>query len=150
MLLIDALRQAGWPDDELGNALGVVSLESGGDPNAHNPGTVDVPEDSWGLFQVNRNAHPYTIDQLRDPVFNATVARQLWQARGNCYQDWWNASAALGICPAGSARHSVSEYSALANRDVGGGDPGNGGKPAATVSLLAVGLGLAALILLLD
>ncbi|MDA8217610.1 MAG: hypothetical protein M0Z94_08350 [Dehalococcoidales bacterium] len=150
MLLIDALRAAGWPEAELGNALGVVSLESAGNPAAHNPGTPIGAEDSWGLFQINRLAHGYTVEQLCDPVFNATVARGLWQARGGCYTDWWNAAQALGICPFGGAQHSVADYAALANTDVGGGN--GGGLPAGwDVNTIALGLlGLAAVMLILD
>jgi hypothetical protein len=33
----------------------IMMAESGGDPNAHNPGTDAVPEDSLGLFQINWN-----------------------------------------------------------------------------------------------
>ena len=33
----------------------IMMAESGGDPNAHNPGTNAVPEDSLGLFQINWN-----------------------------------------------------------------------------------------------
>lgn len=120
MLLLEALQNAGWPEAELGNALGVVKSESGGDPSASN--TLGSEEDSWGLWQINRMAHPqYSVAQLCDPVFNATVAYQLYAARGNCYNDWWYSSQALGVCPFGTAQHSVSEFSALANREVGGG-----------------------------
>ena len=33
--------------------MGFVIAESGGDPDAHNPGTAANPEDSWGLLQLN-------------------------------------------------------------------------------------------------
>ncbi len=115
MRLIDILRLAGWPEGEIGNALGVIALESGGDPAAHN----GAGEDSWGLFQINREAHPqHSVAQLCDPLYNATVARQLWQARGNCYDDWWHASLVLGICPHGAAQHSIGEYQWLADLEM--------------------------------
>lgn len=150
MLLIDALRAGGWPESELGNALGIVSHESSGNPTAHNPGTAAVPEDSWGLFQINRQAHSYSIEQLCDPVFNATVAYQLFKAAGN-YRDWYYSAQAESLPPFGNAHHSISEFQALANVDVGGGagtqppGPTIGGQP-----ILPIILGVLGVLILLD
>ncbi len=119
MKLIDVLRAGGWPGAELGNALGVVSLESGGNPNAHNTSG----EDSRGLFQINvgPGAHPqWAGANLYDPVTNARYAYQLYAAAGN-YRDWWNAAGILGLPPRGTYRHAVEEYASLANKELGNG-----------------------------
>jgi hypothetical protein len=127
MQLIDALRQAGWPDEELGNALAVISHESGGDPSIGSGFNARGTEDSWGLFQINRFAHPqYSVAQLQEPVFNSQVALSFWRSRGS-YQDWVYSAQAEGLPPYGSTRHSVSEFAGLANREVGGGSGGGGG-----------------------
>ncbi|MHB1132989.1 MAG: hypothetical protein ACYC4L_11430 [Chloroflexota bacterium] len=150
MLLIDALRAGGWPESELGNALGIVSHEDpSGDPAMPSGYNAGGGEDSWGLFQVNRMAHPqYSVEQLCDPVFNATVAYQLFVARGNCYHDWWYSSQALGVCPFGSAQHSISEFAVLANVDVGGG--GAPGTQPPGESVMPIVLGAVGVFLLLD
>jgi hypothetical protein len=85
--LQNVLRQAGWPD-EVHPGVGVPLIplfaaigmaESSGNPGAHNT----VGEDSVGLWQINRRAHPgYTVLQLKDPVFNAQVAWQVFQSEG--------------------------------------------------------------------
>jgi hypothetical protein len=150
MLLIEVLRTAGWPESELGNALGVVQHESGGDPNAHNPGTPSVPEDSLGLFQINRMAHTqYSVAQLCDPVFNATVAYGLFVSAGRTWQDWVYSATALGIAPYGSAQHSISEFQALANLEVGGGAVLPGILPD-TGSMLKIALAALGVYLVLD
>lgn len=137
MLLIDALRQAGWPESELGNCLGIINHESGGDPNArcHDcfPG---ITEDSRGLFQINVDAHTQWAGlDLSDPVVNAKCALQLYQGAGN-YRDWSTTAQSLGIAPYGSNQHAVSEFAALANKDVagGGGSGGGSGQPSALPS----------------
>ena len=125
MKLIDALRSGGWPGAELGNVLGVVSLESGGDPNAHNTNG----EDSRGLLQINvaPNAHPqWASVNLYDPVTNASYAHQLYAAAGD-YRDWWNAAGILGLPPRGTYRHAVEEFASLANKELGNGATPDGG-----------------------
>lgn len=122
MRLIDVLRQAGWPESELGNALGVISLESGGNPTARNQNG----EDSVGIFQINRVAHTqYSVAHLEDPLTNAQVAIGLFRSAGS-YRDWWNAARALDLPPFGSAQHSIGEYASLADREMGGGGGGGG------------------------
>lgn len=151
MKLIDVLRGAGWPESELGNALGVISLESGGNPNAHNTSG----EDSRGLFQINvgPGAHTQWAGlNLYDPAINASRARELYTWAGN-WRDWWNAAGILGLPPRGTYRHAIEEYASLANKEMGGpsGGNGNGGAtPGATDSqaslVLVVGVIILALI----
>lgn len=55
----------------------ILIAESGGKEKAHNPGTATVPEDSWGLFQLNRKGGQgagYSPDQLVIPQVNAEIA----------------------------------------------------------------------------
>lgn len=87
--LQDLLRLAGWPDVTIDTADGPAPLiplfasfalaESSGDPSAHNP----TGEDSYGLWQINRNAHPqYSVAQLTNPLTNAQLALQVYNSEG--------------------------------------------------------------------
>ncbi len=137
MLLIDALRAGGWPESELGNALGIVSHEDpSGNPCQPSGYNARGTEDSWGLFQINRMAHPgYSVAQLCDPVFNAAVAYGLFVSAGNTYRDWVYSAQALGVAPYGNAHHSVSEFAALANVEVGEGSSSSNGTLPGTKAL---------------
>jgi hypothetical protein len=74
--IYNAARKAGFAPDKAVIATAIALAESiGGDPNAHNPGTAEVPEDSWGLWQINIKAHPQFADwNLTDPLTNARAA----------------------------------------------------------------------------
>lgn len=53
----------------------IIWAESGGNPTASN---VKPPDDSHGLFQLNRNGGQgagYTVEQLENPLFNLGVGR---------------------------------------------------------------------------
>ena len=88
-----ALKAAGWPDvmvtdaDGDTNPLLVIMLaisekESSGYAGAHSEDPS--VEDSWGLWQINRYAHPeYSVGQLQDPVTNARAALAIYQAAGS-------------------------------------------------------------------
>lgn len=57
--------------------LPILLAESGGNPRAHNRGTRQNPEDSVGLFQLNRRGGQgagYTVEQLMNPALNAEIA----------------------------------------------------------------------------
>jgi len=50
----------------------IAQTESGLNPNAAN---ITAREQSYGIFQINRQAHPqYAAYNLNDPVVNATIA----------------------------------------------------------------------------
>lgn len=83
------LRQAGWPDVTINTVDGPAPLiplmasfalaESSGNPGAHNP----AGEDSWGLLQINRKAHPqYSVAQLTDPLTNLQLALEIYNREG--------------------------------------------------------------------
>lgn len=95
--LSTTLSSAGWPADQMQNALNVINLESGGNPAAAGA------EGEVGLFQI----HPInwshlsqvmgmTIDAntLRDPVINARAALIILREQG-----WgaWTTAAGLGL-----------------------------------------------------
>lgn len=56
----------------IATATAIAIAESGGDPQAHNPGSATDHEDSYGLWQINILAHPnYNKARLYDPNYNA-------------------------------------------------------------------------------
>jgi hypothetical protein len=87
--LQNLLRQAGWPDIQVATKVGTVPLialfasfaqaESSGNPSNRN---LSSREDSVGLWQINRRAHAYSIEALKDPLFNAQVAYQIYLNEG--------------------------------------------------------------------
>ena len=69
-------REAGFSPDQATTMTAIALAESGGETDAHN----DVGEDSIGLFQINRDAHPWTLDwDLTDPLVNARAAFRVSQ-----------------------------------------------------------------------
>lgn len=86
-------RQVGWPEDQIVKSSAIGIYESGGNPNAVNDGSrTGTNEYSVGLYQINTLAHHgYTIEQLKDPFLNSSIALQLWRARPN-YADWYNSN----------------------------------------------------------
>jgi hypothetical protein len=94
------LVQKYFPAEAVENALKIMALESRGIPTAHNPGTNETPEDSWGLFQINARAHPQWAGlNLTDPETNIRLAAELFTAAG--YNPWYNAAAKLGLLGGG-------------------------------------------------
>lgn len=79
-------------------AYGVMLRESGGDPEATNESGI---ERSYGLFQVNVNAHPdVSKAQLYDPEFNVRYAGGLYASQG--WQPWKSQAEYDGNLPAAS------------------------------------------------
>lgn len=83
--LTSILRQAGWPDHLIPEALRVVQGESG-----RSPGAIGDGGRSLGLFQLNAATWaPYcgvTPDHLLDPLWNAWCAYKVYLydlGRGN-------------------------------------------------------------------
>lgn len=76
---------AGFPADTATKMVAIAMRESSLCPSAHNPGTLGVAEDSYGLWQINVLANPgiltslgISAQQLLDPNVNAAAAYQLW------------------------------------------------------------------------
>lgn len=116
--LATILQQAGWPSDQIDNAIGVIEAESGGHPmevgwdyggktvadtSGASPTTKSgqaIPWSSYdtGLFQINSSNNPSNptggaydtnwISSLQNPVANANEAFQLWSASG--WAPWAN------------------------------------------------------------
>lgn len=73
----------GASDLEADQLTAIALAESGGRTTTHNPGTAAIPEDSWGMFQFNLNAHPYiTEDAAQDPVTSANYALNMYRQQG--------------------------------------------------------------------
>lgn len=73
-----ALAQiVGFPDPKL--AAAVAMAESGGWTGATN---ITSREHSVGLWQINTKVHPYTPEQMADPMQNAIAALNLFKAKG--------------------------------------------------------------------
>lgn len=86
-MIVSIGKQQGLSDDEIAFALSIAAKESGFNVNAHNKGTAKVPENSYGVFQINTDAHPDYTGGL-DPIQNITygtkfAANKLRQAKGN-------------------------------------------------------------------
>lgn len=80
-------KDMGATDAEIGFVLSIAAKESGFNPNAHNRGTKQNPENSYGIFQINTDAHPDYTGGL-DPVANINYGvkfalSKLRQANGN-------------------------------------------------------------------
>lgn len=66
--------EAGFSPDQAVTMTAIALAESGGNPEAHNP----VGEDSIGLWQVNREAHPdFAGLDGTDPLTNARMAYEV-------------------------------------------------------------------------
>jgi hypothetical protein len=92
MLDVARLAHSRWGvhgQDVVAAAIAVAWVESTHDPNAENPCCV-------GLWQINADAHRLSRSKLKDPVYNADKAFEIWRNSGNTFTpDWrdhWPAS----------------------------------------------------------
>ena len=95
---------AGFTGPDLGTAVAIALAESAGYTNAKNTDG----ESSWGLWQINVQAHPeYSPALLLDPMQNARAAFAIYSAAGRKFRDWttYNNGAYLAYLeqPIGSA-----------------------------------------------
>jgi Lysozyme like domain len=110
---------AGCPSSQIPNAVAIAMGESSGNTAAHNPSG----EDSWGLWQINRRAHPeYAVSTLTDPAGNAAAMMAI---SGGC-QNWqpWGAF----------TNGSYRKYLPAATDAAGNPDSSSSGGPADTGS----------------
>lgn len=87
---------AGFPKEELGNAIAIALAESSGridavgGPNAN--GTYD-----YGVWQINEGAHPQLFQQYPQwwSAANGKMAFDVWTRAGNKWTPWsvWNSGA---------------------------------------------------------
>ena len=73
---------AGFPDPKLATAIALA--ESGGVPNALMRSSREV---SVGLWQINTMVHPYTPEDMREPMKNATAAFKISKG-GTDWRPW--------------------------------------------------------------
>ncbi len=67
--LLVIAKHAGFPDPKLAAAIALA--ESGGVSNAIVRSSKEI---SVGLWQINTKVHPYTPDEMRNPLKNAAAA----------------------------------------------------------------------------
>ncbi len=87
--LREILRAAGWPQDELDNALTIAYHESRWNPRAINKD--DPSGGSYGLFQINawwsyfgeaEIGEPLDPVLAMRPLYNARYALRIWRKSG--------------------------------------------------------------------
>jgi hypothetical protein len=77
---------AGFTGADLVLAVAIAYGESSGNPSAEN---TTPPDNSYGLWQINVNAHPeYDPTALLDPQTNANAAFAIYSAAGNSFKPW--------------------------------------------------------------
>jgi len=80
--LLQIALKAGFPDPKLAAAIALA--ESGGVTGAI---MRNAREYSVGLWQINTLVHPYSVDDMKDPLKNAQAALAISQ-RGTNWQPW--------------------------------------------------------------
>lgn len=83
-LCAEAASAAGFTGDALVTITAIGMAESGCDPRATNANTRSV---DYGLFQVNKPAHPYPVSCLFDAACNAKAAYSI-SKRGSTFMPW--------------------------------------------------------------
>lgn len=84
---------AGFTPAQAVTATAVAMAESGGNPAAtaivSNPAPGNLPETSYGLFQINTLGNPqYANADLTDPATNAAAAYAIFTAAGSSWNPW--------------------------------------------------------------
>ena len=87
---------AGFPPATATKMVAIAMRESSLCPSAHNPGTLGVAEDSYGLWQINALGNPSLLasmgisaQQLLDPNVNAAAAYRLWGGNDSNLNTVW-------------------------------------------------------------
>ena len=75
-------KEAAFPDPKL--AAAIAFAESGGVPGAINRNSREY---SIGLWQINVQAHPYSVSDMKDPIKNARAAFAISKG-GTDWSDW--------------------------------------------------------------
>ena len=73
---------AGFPDPKL--AAAIAMAESGGFANALARSSREI---SVGLWQINTMVHPYTVEDMREPMKNAAAAFKISKS-GKNWKPW--------------------------------------------------------------
>lgn len=80
--VLQIATRAGFPDPKLAAAIALA--ESGGVPGAMLSSSREI---SVGLWQINTKVHPYTVDDMKDPIKNAAAAFKISKA-GTDWRPW--------------------------------------------------------------
>lgn len=83
---LDAIKKAGFPEDQWATALAVATAESGLNPRAVNNKNTNGTSD-YGLFQIN-SIHKPTAAEKTDPYANAKRAYRIWKEAGSKWTPW--------------------------------------------------------------
>lgn len=83
-------QNAGFTGTDLVTAVAIALAESGGNPNALGDTNIGSGTGSFGLWQINADAHPEyaPFTQLYDPQTNANAAYAIYSAAGNSFSPW--------------------------------------------------------------
>jgi hypothetical protein len=96
---------AGLTPEQAAIATAIAMVESGGRLDAHNP---VWPDDSWGLWQINRLAHPqFTEAELVTAAGNAR-AMLIVSNHGTSWRGPWAGSYSKAMANLAGARAAVS------------------------------------------
>ena len=80
--VLQIATQAGFPDPKLAAAIALA--ESGGVPGAMLRSSREI---SVGLWQINTLVHPYSVDDMKDPLKNAAAAFKISKG-GTDWRAW--------------------------------------------------------------
>lgn len=81
---------AGFSGVDLATAVAIALAESSGNPNALGDTNIGSGTGSFGLWQINADAHPEyaPFTQLYDPQTNANAAYAIYAAAGDSFSPW--------------------------------------------------------------
>lgn len=89
--ILQLAQAAGFAGADLVTAGAVAMAESSGNPNALGDTTIGSGTGSFGLWQINADAHPEygpNFAQLYNPATNAAAAYAIYSAAGNRFTPW--------------------------------------------------------------
>lgn len=89
--LLQLAQAAGFSGGDLLKAVAIAMAESGGDPAALGDTSIGSGTGSFGLWQINADAHPEygpNFAQLYDPTTNANAAYAIYQKAGFSFSPW--------------------------------------------------------------
>lgn len=140
VLTIEQIQQAaiagGFTPQEAPVISAIAMAESGGNTNAHNP---RYPDDSYGLMQVNMLDEPgymlgaerrekYGIqnEDLKNPVVNMKVAKDIWDTQGPNAWSVFKSGAYKQHLPAAMSSIQVDQNTGQSLQALDGGFVGRG------------------------
>jgi hypothetical protein len=89
--LLQLAAAAGFSGSDLITAAAIAEAESSGNPNALGDTDIGSGTGSFGLWQINADAHPEygpNFAQLYDPSTNAAAAYAIYKTAGYSFKPW--------------------------------------------------------------